>query len=117
MQAVGADDRINWWKDVYGFDMSDIADLLTVEAQVQLVEAEEVCTTQCQAHRLNMREAEDSDLDFTVGFKIVSTVSYGICFCFGLVWLVCEFLYPYSVCVIMNNSIYTSTRLTVASYN
>jgi protein arginine N-methyltransferase 1 len=109
MQAVGADDRINWWKDVYGFDMSDIADLLTVEAQVQFVEAEEVCTTQCQAHRLNMREAEDSDLDFTVGFKIVSTLSYSdiICFGFGLVWLVCEFLYQYSVCVIMNNSIYT----------
>jgi hypothetical protein len=34
MTASGSDDRVAWWGDVYGFDMSDMADLLSNEAQV-----------------------------------------------------------------------------------
>jgi protein arginine N-methyltransferase 1 len=72
MSAPESSDRINWWKNVYGFDMSDVADLLTVEAQVQFVEEEDICTNRFEAHRLDIGKAQDSSLDFTSNFCIVS---------------------------------------------
>lgn len=67
----GADDRIAWWGDVYGFDMSDLAELLTVEAQVDHVEATDSISDRQAIHVLDIKEAESPDLDFDVTFELV----------------------------------------------
>lgn len=72
MTAVGEVDRVGWWGNVYGFDMTDMADLLCCDAQVQLVESEDIVSDRSLAHSLNMNQASDADLDFDAAFEMVN---------------------------------------------
>lgn len=70
MTAQGADDRVAWWGDVYGFDMTDMADLLSDEAQVQLVDPDNITSDRSVAHKLHMKTASSADLDFETPFQL-----------------------------------------------
>ena len=69
--ASGEIDRVAWWTNVYGFDMSDMADLLVNDAQVQLVDKEDIISDRSLAHSLNISKASDADLDFAAPFSMV----------------------------------------------
>jgi precorrin-6B methylase 2 len=70
MTATGEHDRVNWWRDVYGFDMTPCSRLLTQEAQVQSVDPDLVVSDRALVHTLDMAVAEDESLDFVVPFSL-----------------------------------------------
>ena len=72
--ARGEADRVAWWTNVYGFDMTDMADLLVNDAQVQLVDNEDIISDRSMAHSLNINEASDADLDFVAPFSMVRII-------------------------------------------
>jgi protein arginine N-methyltransferase 3 len=69
-------DRVSWWKNVHGFDMSELIAPFVSEAQIQDVDIANICTTKCDMHHLDLMTALDDDLDFTAYFEIVC---FGIC--------------------------------------
>ena len=75
MATHGSDDRVSWWSDVYGFDMSPCSWMLTREAQVQFVAAKDICSHRECIHTLDMLTAEEDDLDFQVQFGLQITTS------------------------------------------
>jgi protein arginine N-methyltransferase 3 len=68
------DDRVLFWSNVYGFDMSDMSELLISEAQVQTVGSESIFSQRQLVHNLDLRSAENKDLDFRVNFDLVSAI-------------------------------------------
>ena len=70
MTSNGESDRVNWWKDVYGFNMMDISDLLTTEAQVQYANREHIISNRFLFHNLDTKNASDADLDFESIFHL-----------------------------------------------
>ncbi len=70
MTANNDDDRLGFWYNVYGFNMSDVTDLFVKEAQVQYVNNDQCIGKKCSIHTLNIMTANDSDLDFKVPFTI-----------------------------------------------
>ena len=73
--ATGEADRVAWWTNVYGFDMTDMADLLVNDAQVQLVDNEDIISDRSLAHSLNINLASDDDLDFVAPFSMVRIIT------------------------------------------
>lgn len=73
MSAEGSEDRVGWWGDVYGFDMTHCAHLLTKEAQVQEVDQESIVSDRALAHTLDMATATDASLDFSAPFSLCLT--------------------------------------------
>ena len=71
MTTVEESDRVAWWGNVYGFDMTDLAELICSDAQVQLVDNEDVISCRCLAHFLDIKTASDADLDFEVPYRMV----------------------------------------------
>jgi protein arginine N-methyltransferase 3 len=76
MTATGAVDRVAWWGNVYGFDMTDMADLLSNEAQVQLLDQDDIISNRSLVHNLDIKLASDADLDFIAPFTMVSLWFY-----------------------------------------
>lgn len=70
MSASGEDDRVGWWRDVYGFDMVDLQDLQTIDAAVQTVDPNHICSQRHLIHSLDIGIADDDDLDFDAPFKL-----------------------------------------------
>jgi len=70
MTAKEQADRVSWWTNVYGFDMMEIADLLTGEAQVQYADKENIISDRFLFHNLDTKLASDKDLDFESNFEI-----------------------------------------------
>jgi protein arginine N-methyltransferase 1 len=66
------EDRVGWWEDVYGFDMTEMVDLLTAEAQVEVTSPKSIISNRAQVHCLDIRRAVDKDLDFVAPFTMVS---------------------------------------------
>jgi hypothetical protein len=58
---------------VYGFDLSEVQNMLTCEAQVQFLNPEDVISDRICFHELDIRGAEDSDLDFECDFELKLT--------------------------------------------
>ena len=78
--ADTTDDRVGWWKNVYGFDLSTVTDLFVHEAQVQLAEKDDVVSNRHKFHSLATKQAQDEDLDFESKFNLVSLLfSFLIC--------------------------------------
>lgn len=71
MAATEIDDRVSYWKDVYGFDMSLLDEGVIKEAQVQFVEQKQVVSNRCEAHVLEISTATSDDLDFVRDFKLI----------------------------------------------
>jgi SAM-dependent methyltransferase len=71
VQDSAAEDRLLWWKDVYGFDMTDMVDLFFPEAQVDSVSHQLVVSNRSPFHELSILTAGDADLDFVRPFQLV----------------------------------------------
>ena len=69
--SLDSTDRLEWWRDIHGFDLSDMNELLTSEAQVQEVDPQDIFTNRIEFHSLDIAEANDSDLDFVRPFSLV----------------------------------------------
>ncbi len=70
MCARGEDDRVGYWSDVYGFDMLEMRDMLTKEAQVQYVNTNSIISQREHIHNLDIAVAKDEELDFEVPFSL-----------------------------------------------
>lgn len=65
------DDRVDYWSDVYGFNMSRMKSLFIKEAAVQGIESVSwLRSTRDTFHTLNCMEAVDADLDFIRPFVV-----------------------------------------------
>lgn len=64
------DEKINWWDNVYGFDMSAIRDVAIDEPLVDVVEARTVVTDCCKFKEFDLLTCKVEDLAFTAPFKI-----------------------------------------------
>ena len=71
ISSSASEDRVSWWGNVEGFDFSDLAELVTVDAQVQIVESRDVLTSRCLFHTLDITTAVNNDLDFERPFEMV----------------------------------------------
>ncbi|CAJ1942384.1 unnamed protein product [Cylindrotheca closterium] len=63
-------DRIDFWGDVYGFDMSPIKDLAIKEPVVDVVDAKAIVTDSVPILRLDILTCKKEDLEFTSKFRI-----------------------------------------------
>jgi type I protein arginine methyltransferase len=57
MTANNDDDRLGFWYNVYGFNMSDVTDLFVKESQVQYVNNDQCIGKKCSIHTLNIMTA------------------------------------------------------------
>jgi type I protein arginine methyltransferase len=71
-EAFSAEDRVHWWSNVYGFDMSDMVDRFLPEAQVDTIPEQLVVSNRALFHELSILSAQDADLDFVRPFELVS---------------------------------------------
>ena len=63
--AADRNDKINFWQDVYGFDMSCIKALALQEPLVDTVSADQICTSSSQIKAIDIKTMakEDSHID------------------------------------------------------
>lgn len=64
------DEKINWWDNVYGFDMSAIRDVALDEPLVDVVESRQVVTDSCKIKDIDLLTCQVEDLAFSAPFKI-----------------------------------------------
>lgn len=64
------EEKINWWDNVYGFDMSAIRNVALNEPLVDVVEAKQVVTDSCRIKEIDLNKATPEDLNFTAPFHI-----------------------------------------------
>jgi len=67
------EDKINFWDNVYGFDMSCIKENAIQEPLVDVVDGNQVIAGTCALLTVDINTINASDLDFTVPFRIVAT--------------------------------------------
>lgn len=61
---------MNYWRDVYGFDMGHLRRLVLSEAQVDDVPVTALATPPTSLHSLDLLTVKDEDLDFTARFTL-----------------------------------------------
>lgn len=64
------EEKINWWENVYGFDMSCIKKLATLEPLVDVVDKEQIVTNFCRILDLDCNTCTKADLQFTSPFQL-----------------------------------------------
>ena len=64
--------KINWWDNVYGFDMSCIKKLATVEPLVDMVNPDQIVTDFSEMVDIDCNTCTVADLQFKVPFKITA---------------------------------------------
>ncbi|XP_054153467.1 protein arginine N-methyltransferase 1-B-like [Oppia nitens] len=64
------DDKINWWDDVYGFDMSCIRKIAISEPLVDVVDAKQVVSTHCLLKEVDLYTVKPEDLTFKTNFHM-----------------------------------------------
>lgn len=64
------DDKINWWEEVYGFDMSCIKDVAIKEPLVDVVDPKQVVSNPCLLREVDLYTVTVEDLKFTVPFQL-----------------------------------------------
>merc|ERR1719216_357015 len=62
------DDKINWWDDVYGFDMSCIKKVALQEPLVDTVDCNQVVTNSCLIKEIDIQTCTKEDIPFTSPF-------------------------------------------------
>jgi protein arginine N-methyltransferase 1 len=65
-------DRMDFWGDVYGFDMSPIKDIALREPVVDVVNAKAIVTNSVPILHLDILTCKKEDLDFTSPFKLTA---------------------------------------------
>jgi predicted RNA methylase len=66
------DEKINWWDNVYGFDMSAIRDVALDEPLVDVVEGRQVVTDSCKIKDIDLLTCRVEDLAFSAPFKVTA---------------------------------------------
>jgi protein arginine N-methyltransferase 1 len=64
------DEKINWWDNVHGFDMSCIRKVAICEPLVDVVDPKQVVTNSCLVKEVDMYTVTESDLDFSAPFHL-----------------------------------------------
>lgn len=65
------DEKINWWDDVYGFDMSSIRKVAITEPLVDVVDPKQLVTSSFMIKEVDLYVAKKEDLDFESPFRLV----------------------------------------------
>lgn len=65
------DEKINWWDDVYGFDMSSIRKVAISEPLVDVVDPKQVVTNACLVKEVDLYTVTKADLDFSAPFTLM----------------------------------------------
>jgi len=64
------DEKINWWDQVYGFDMSCIRKVAIQEPLVDVVDPKQVISNSCLLKEVDMYTVKVEDLSFTAPFHL-----------------------------------------------
>lgn len=78
MHIVGIEDgeykeqKIHFWENVYGFDMTPIRDIALREPLVDVVESQAIITDSCIFKELDLLTVQKQDLDFVASFQLYS---------------------------------------------
>ncbi|BFF91681.1 protein arginine N-methyltransferase 1-B [Drosophila madeirensis] len=64
------DEKINWWDDVYGFDMSCIRKVAVTEPLVDVVDPKQVVSTACLVKEVDLYTVQKADLNFSSKFNL-----------------------------------------------
>ncbi|CAH3137005.1 unnamed protein product [Porites lobata] len=64
------EDKIYWWDNVYGFDMSCIRNVALTEPLVDVVEAKQVVTNSCVVKEIDLHTVKKEDLSFSSPFQL-----------------------------------------------
>ncbi|XP_011500937.1 PREDICTED: protein arginine N-methyltransferase 1 [Ceratosolen solmsi marchali] len=64
------DEKINWWDDVYGFDMSSIRKVAISEPLVDVVDPKQVVTNSCMIKEVDLYTVTKADLNFSSPFAL-----------------------------------------------
>lgn len=64
------DEKINWWENVYGFDMSVIRDVAIAEPLVDVVDPKQVVTNSCLVKEVDIYTVKEEDLTYTAPFHL-----------------------------------------------
>jgi len=63
------EDKINFWNNVYGFDMSCIKELALIEPLVDVCDPQQVITNSCPVLNIDLYTVKKEQLDFSAPFK------------------------------------------------
>merc|ERR1712018_625689 len=64
------DDKINWWDDVYGFDMSAIRKVALTEPLVDVVDRNQVVTNNCLIKEIDIQTIKKDEIPFESPFHL-----------------------------------------------
>lgn len=64
------DDKINWWDNVYGFNMSPIRKIAVSEPLVDVVDPKQVVTNACLIKEVDLYTVTKEELDFSSPFHL-----------------------------------------------
>jgi len=64
------DDKIHWWDEVYGFDMSCIRKVALTEPLVDTVDCNQVVTNSCLIKEIDIQTCTKEDIPFTSPFHL-----------------------------------------------
>jgi protein arginine N-methyltransferase 1 len=64
------DDKINWWDDVYGFDMSCIRSVALQEPLVDVVDRNQVVSNACLLKEIDIQTCTKDDIPFNSPFSL-----------------------------------------------
>jgi len=64
------EDKINFWNNVYGFDMSCIKELALMEPLVDVCDPQQVISNACAVLNIDLYTVTKEQLDFTAPFKL-----------------------------------------------
>jgi len=66
------EDKINFWDNVYGFNMSSIKKMAMQEPLVDIVEPNQVMAGTCRLLTIDINTVKEEDLDFKTPFRLVA---------------------------------------------
>lgn len=64
------EDKINWWSNVYGFDMSSIRDIALTEPLVDIVDPKQIVTNSCLIKEIDINTMTVDDIKFQSEFHL-----------------------------------------------
>lgn len=65
------DEKINWWDDVYGFDMSSIRKVAISEPLVDVVDPKQIVSNSCLVKEVDLYTVKKQDLEFSSPFSLM----------------------------------------------
>jgi hypothetical protein len=64
------EDKVNWWNNVYGFDMSCIRDVAITEPLVDLIDPKQIVTNSSLLKDIDLLTIKEEDLAFSADFSL-----------------------------------------------